>query len=285
MKIDAAYYYGIEVLKKERDIIPAGHDYFVLSAGCSRPVTRPFICTVHPPRRDYQLIYAHNGPIHYFDIDGTEYIAPAGSFLLYKPLEFQKYVVYKEENTVYYWCHFGGAKIEQFLKEHHLLEKRVFTTGENPVFCKLYNLMRQDLFDMQLYYQEFCGIHLRELLLTISRETQIKSVPRELPKNFWNVLEYIQNHYQENLTISKLCRVGMTNRKTLSKYFLEYSGVTPSKYIGDFRLHKSKYLLLQTDHKISEIALSVGFQDPLYFSSAFKKANGVSPRDYRNQNK
>ena len=117
MKIDAAYYYGVEVLKKDRDIIPAQFDYFVLSAGSSRPITRDYICTVHPPRRDYQLIYAHNGPIHYFDKDGTEHIAPAGSFLLYKPLEFQKYVVYKEENTVYYWCHFGGTKIEQFLKE------------------------------------------------------------------------------------------------------------------------------------------------------------------------
>ena len=76
----------------------------------------------------------------------------------------------------------------------------------------------------------------------------------------------------------------MTNHKALSKLFNEYLGEPPTKYLTNFRIQKAKMLLLQTNHKINEIALAVGFSDPLYFSNVFHKITGLSPREFRTQN-
>ena len=60
-------------------------------------------------------------------------------------------------------------------------------------------------------------------------------------------------------------------------------GVTFIEYLINRRMEKAKELLMTTDKKSFEIAYEVGYRDPHYFSSTFKKTQGMSPRDYRNQ--
>ena len=82
MFIDAAFYHDLTKINRS-DHIPQGHDYFVLSSGYSQLITLPQVNTEHLSRHDYQLIYVVGGPLHYYDKDGTEHIAPAESFLLF----------------------------------------------------------------------------------------------------------------------------------------------------------------------------------------------------------
>ena len=67
----------------------------------------------------------------------------------------------------------------------------------------------------------------------------------------------------------------------LSRIFKQYFGVPFRDYILKERLDKSKILLLSSDMKIYEICEAVGFEDPNYFSTIFKKATGYSPNGYR----
>ena len=57
---------------------------------------------------------------------------------------------------------------------------------------------------------------------------------------------------------------------------------TPSVFIRDVRLEKSRELLRESDLNISETAYEVGFSDPNYFSRTFRKKFGISPKDFRN---
>ena len=62
------------------------------------------------------------------------------------------------------------------------------------------------------------------------------------------------------------------------RIFLKEFGVNPSQYITEKRLSQAKSLIDNGDFdSISEIALSVGYSDPLYFSRQFKKKYGISP--------
>ena len=79
-------------------------------------------------------------------------------------------------------------------------------------------------------------------------------------------------------TLHKLCGISGTYFRDI---FEAHYGVGPQKYISSKRLSHAKTLIDSGDYgNISEIALSSGYSDPLYFSRAFKKKYGLSPSQY-----
>ncbi|HIT91243.1 MAG TPA: helix-turn-helix domain-containing protein [Candidatus Merdenecus merdavium] len=98
---------------------------------------------------------------------------------------------------------------------------------------------------------------------------------------FDQVSKYIHEHYSEGLTISMLTKQNGVNRNRLSYVFNKYSGMGPGDYLLSYRLNRAKELLVVENVSIKEIALAVGFSDPLYFSRIFKKQFALSPSEYR----
>ena len=92
-------------------------------------------------------------------------------------------------------------------------------------------------------------------------------------------LEYLKLHlFDCNLktqTLSDLCKISGTYFR---KIFQSQFGISPQKYIIHQRLEQAKSIIDQGEfHSLAEVALSVGYEDPLYFSKAFKEKYGVSP--------
>ena len=67
--------------------------------------------------------------------------------------------------------------------------------------------------------------------------------------------------------------------------FKQTCGIPPKQYLQDIRMKKAMSLLVNTDLKIAEVALSVGYDCQLAFSGAFRKYTGVSPSEYRENKK
>lgn len=67
----------------------------------------------------------------------------------------------------------------------------------------------------------------------------------------------------------------------LSSLFAKTAGVSLTNYIMRERVERSAGLMLQTNRKISDIAMEVGYEDPRYFMKIFKKVTGETPTDYR----
>ena len=95
------------------------------------------------------------------------------------------------------------------------------------------------------------------------------------------VLDYINEHYQEQLTVKELTEMSNYSEYYFMKLFKQYTGKTVASYLNDFRLEKAKVLLLHSDRSITEIALDVGFNNTSYFIKKFQQANLVSPHKYR----
>lgn len=96
---------------------------------------------------------------------------------------------------------------------------------------------------------------------------------------------YLKEHmYDSALTTEKLHRLCGISNTYFRQIFMERFGTTPKNYILSKRISHAKAIITSGDFStIGEVALSIGFNDPLYFSKVFKKMYGVSPSDINNE--
>ncbi len=69
----------------------------------------------------------------------------------------------------------------------------------------------------------------------------------------------------------------------LGRLCVAATGLSPVDYIQDIRMREACRLLAYTKQSISDVGFELGFQDPSYFSRAFKRHIGLTPREYRNR--
>jgi transcriptional regulator GlxA family with amidase domain len=79
------------------------------------------------------------------------------------------------------------------------------------------------------------------------------------------------------LAVTDLCRAVHLSNMQVNRKLKALTGKTPSRFIRSIRLQKARELL-QTSHlNVSEVAYTVGFSDPNYFSRSFSEEFGISP--------
>lgn len=96
-----------------------------------------------------------------------------------------------------------------------------------------------------------------------------------------NIMMYIDSNFTRKFTIEDITNTFYMCKTQLIKHFKKHYGITPMKYVQEKRIEASKHYLKSTDIPITSIYSSVGFSDAKYFSLAFKKHTGMSPKEYR----
>lgn len=98
-------------------------------------------------------------------------------------------------------------------------------------------------------------------------------------------VDYIKANYgNPDLGLNNICDYLNISTSRFSSIFKEETGKTFMEMLTNIRMEKAKQLLRQTRLKNYEIAEKVGFSDPHYFSVAFKKMTGMSPKEYTREN-
>ena len=95
------------------------------------------------------------------------------------------------------------------------------------------------------------------------------------------VRRYIDQHFNENITLSSLSELFHFSPRYLAKMFKDQFKTTIITYLTDIRMEKAKLLLLHSDMPVAELAESIGYEDENYFGKVFKKQTGLSPLQYR----
>ncbi len=99
-----------------------------------------------------------------------------------------------------------------------------------------------------------------------------------------NALRFIQYNYANDIGINDIANFVGISRSQLYRAFLEDFGVSPHTYLQRYRINEACSLLRNPNYFIAEVAGSVGFNDPLYFSRVFKSIKGCSPSVYQREN-
>ena len=96
------------------------------------------------------------------------------------------------------------------------------------------------------------------------------------------ILEYIESNYQYDISLQDLAlHKYFINPSHLSRLFKSTVGQTFSKYLISVRIQKAKYLLENSNLKINDITMNVGYNDSSHFVQSFKKMYGITPKEYR----
>ena len=103
---------------------------------------------------------------------------------------------------------------------------------------------------------------------------------RKAKPYFWVCIKYIHNNYTKRITVSELCELVNVNRSHLFRLFKQTVGQSPTEYIINYKLSKSKDIL-SLGGSVKDAANIVGYADTNAFSKLFKKAFGISPGKYK----
>lgn len=95
------------------------------------------------------------------------------------------------------------------------------------------------------------------------------------------VLCYIKKYHTQNITTKDICKYFSCSRSLISHKFSERTGVGIKQYINSLRVENAKNLLENSSLSVTEIAFSLGFSSPNYFTQIFRDATGVSPASFR----
>lgn len=130
------------------------------------------------------------------------------------------------------------------------------------------------------YLEYIRGLLIEVLVITLRRiGRREKSVP--MTGTVSEILRIVQNRYSEKLSLSDIARELNYSLPSLSRKFRQETGTTFSTYLQKVRIDRSCQLLTASSLTISEISSQVGYEDLSFFNGLFKKAMGVTPRQFR----
>lgn len=95
--------------------------------------------------------------------------------------------------------------------------------------------------------------------------------------------QMIEIGYRDPLRIEDLAACAHLSPSQFQRVFRKTFGITPIRYQLELRMKLAARMLVESAYPVGEIALRCGYSDVYYFSRAFRKAHGLSPRAFRNR--
>lgn len=265
----------------------------ILCCGFYKITSRDNVVTISRPngRKDYQLLYFHNGQGH-FSLGGQgenetpgsfrEVTVQAGQMVLFCPGERQVYEYFASDRTEVYWIHFTGNAVWRLLSDNGFKSgEQVFFSGTSISYQELWQKMIQELQLYRMGCQKLLCLMFQELLLLIWRNRENPfSIRTQAEQEVSFALSYFNECYADPISIEEYAASRYITPAWFIHTFRQQTGFTPLQYIISRRMANARELLCQS-YSVSETASMVGYDDPLYFSRLFKRNVGISPKDYQ----
>lgn len=243
-------------------------------------------------------------------VNGTEYPLIPNTLYLITPTDLHSYEVEPGQELTLINITFSPDCIQDLtITEMITLTQYIFTKLDDRAAARMIFLMRQMKdensakdFLHQKYTMGLMSCILVELLRCYKREQSTehptdhlpqdgdistKQIPeiRSLPLPVQNALYYIRLHFRENITLREVAGLSGFSEHYMSKLFHRNFGMGFKEYLISLRLDHAKQLLLYSEDSVTDIAYFCGFNSSSHFLHIFKDACGISPLQYRKQNR
>lgn len=201
--------------------------------------------------------------------EGTCYLFPA-----HRPIRH-----YSSPGLTHYYVHFtahmpGGQSL--FQATDWVCEKRM--DDRSATCAAMLRIIEAPVTPTDILQRQSALLNMVQMFL--GRFTQTQS---EWHKRFQTVLEYINDHLDERVSLTRLAKLVALHPNYFSNMFKAVFGISPREHVMRKRIERAQMLLWQTDLRINEIGAAIGHDDPAYFCRFFKRRTGLTPLAYRQQ--
>ena len=162
------------------------------------------------------------------------------------------------------------------------IEQNNVITGHEEII-RLFKKIEAEAQKKLLYSKIVIGAKLVEMLALMMRHFDIVEKSNvKIGSDMYRVLEYIDEHYQNDISQQEVADLINMSTTGFSRYFSKCMGTGFAAYIMHKRIQLAIHLLKTGDKTVLEIALECGFNNTASFYKAFKKITNLNPGDYRN---
>lgn len=128
-------------------------------------------------------------------------------------------------------------------------------------------------------------MHRSEKKVYLCSENYRESYDKCGNKKMNDIFSFINKNFFRSISLEDISKIAEMNPSACSRFFKQNSGFGFVEYVNQVRKNKACYLLLETDYHVNEIAEECGFASISNFNKQFRKAEGISPGEYRIRNK
>lgn len=100
-----------------------------------------------------------------------------------------------------------------------------------------------------------------------------------------NILSFVHKNYNKQITLADIAKIVNLSERECLRCFKNTLGISPIQYILKYRISIAAKMLKENKESITSISDAVGFDSPSYFSKIFKRFIGITPTQYRNNDK
>ena len=229
------------------------------------------------------LFYCVDGHGWYKIGDKRFEVGPNECFILPQHTE-HAYGSDEENPWSIYWMHFGGSLLPNFnvmpVIQKHFKPHAVRNSSDmEALFSKIYKTLELGYSIDNLLFANMCLSHFISLFIYNQKHFMAPATDRM--DCIDSAILFMQEHINENISLNELSHRYNYSSSRFSSLFKQKTGYAPIDYFIQMKMQKASQHLGITDKSVKDIALSMGFDDPYYFSKRFTKVMGVSPSKYR----
>ena len=200
----------------------------------------------------------------------TYHVKSGQGFMIF-PGQINTYISDEKLPWEYTWIEFDGLRAKETIELSGL-------SLDNPIYKATSKDLREILKEELLYLAI-------DALIRSTSIMQTSKISRLQDFYIHEALSYIEQNFQNDISVENIAAVCGLNRSYFGKIFKDGIGKSPQEFLLNYRMIKAAELLKLTKLSIKDVGNAVGYPNQLHFSRAFKNIYGISPRDWRNQNR
>lgn len=247
----------------------------------------------------FEMVYMKKGDA-VFEIAGQPSRIGPNDIIIIKPRQPHKFLVESESGCEFIVLNFkfdqkdtedhSDVPLEDFLNFVSGKESGAFITlkvsQKNEIISILNRILKEKEKD-EIGSDFLKHLLVMELFVHISRalkmewENSIKNKSPKLKELIQVAVNYINNNFERDLSLGSIAKYVFLSPSYFIRAFKDETGISPINYLLKIRIERAKELLRETDSKISDIALNVGFSNQQRFNEIFKKNARMTPLQYR----